>query len=144
MTHNVAISIFGTQCTNLRRGCMCQLTVFSQHGKETVYSVRFALQDLWLSLLWPVLVGHVIIYNWVHSDNFPHCMFIIHRTLPWQVKQFHYSKQLKAKGMPGLAGTDILEAYSVWVELWGLLCWCLVTSSRIKCWRIYLSVLSYT
>ena len=41
----------------------------------------------------------------------------IHRTLTWQVKQSHYLKQLEAEGMFGLAGTDTLEAYHVWVEL---------------------------
>ena len=40
----------------------------------------------------------------------------IHRTLPWQVKQSHYLKQLEAEGMFGLAGTDTLEAYHAWVS----------------------------
>lgn len=31
--------------------------------------------------------GTCILYNWVHSQKFfPHCIFIIHGTLPWQVK----------------------------------------------------------
>lgn len=36
MTQNVTISIFGTQLTNLRKGYMSQLIVFSQCSEESL------------------------------------------------------------------------------------------------------------
>ena len=101
VTQNITISIFGIHCTNLSKGCMCQLTVFSQHGEEAGYSVMVCTTSSVAVFTLTSPSGQGIIYGSASAKSHQSCLILC---------------DPRDSSLPGSPVTGILQARTLeWV-----------------------------